>query len=262
MPLYINSGGRRGQLVPLGNAGVEVVVVEGLIFEVSDPPDAVDFFVDTSPESIVFEVDDCAGQVNAFAINSFAASVGVLEVGADAVAPGFVASYNNTPTSADLTNDDNAESKNVVATPTVFTSDATYTESANNAAVQFTLTADDGTGPVAANASIAWRPRVFYGVGVDGLSSEADIEGLANQPLRSGLAITFGITAGATDHIYYAAPSSYGTPTFQVGAFPGGFILESAAVSVTNGTSNPVAQNYDLWKSVNPNLGSVTVQVT
>ena len=100
----------------------------------------------------------------------------------------------------------------------------------------------------------------YWGVGPDGLSSEADIEGLANSALASSRGRTFTVTAGSGEHIYYAFPSSYGTPTFFVGGFEGGFELEASAVSVTN--VNGVTQNYDLWKSTNANLGTTTVQVT
>jgi len=195
-----------------------------------------------------------------FAINTFSATTAVIEVGASAVTPAFTASYVRTPDTATLTDDEGSAAKDVSGTPTSFTSNETFTKTTNNDSVQFTLSATEGSQNDSANTNISWQPRTFYGVDVDGLSSEADIESLANQQLDNNRNITFTVTAGASQHIYYAFPSSYGTPTFTIGGFEGGFVLQAGAVSVTNGFG--VTQNYDLWKSVNANLGTTTVVVT
>jgi len=195
-----------------------------------------------------------------FAISTFSASASVVEVNQSIVTPAFTASYNRTPTTALLDDDEGSAQKDVTSTPTSFASNETFQKTANNDSVLFTLTADDGDTPVLSNTSISWRPRTFYGVDVDGLSTEGDIEGLANQQLDANRQITFIVTAGAGQHIYYAFPDSYGTPTFFVNGFEGGFILEADNVSVTNAFGN--TQNYDLWKSTNANLGTTTVQVT
>lgn len=198
--------------------------------------------------------------VPAFAINSFAASTSVVETGASVVTPSFVASYNRTPDVATLDDDEGSPQKDVSGTPTAFSSDGTFAKTANNDSVLFTLGADEGVDSDSANASIAWRPRAYWGIGVDGLSTEADIEALANNALDNNRQRTFTVTAGAGEHIYYAYPTSYGAATFFVGGFEGGFDLVSDSISVTN--ANGVTQNYRLYKSTNPNLGTTTVQVT
>lgn len=200
-----------------------------------------------------------------FAINSFALSDSVEEVGESSPTPAFTASFAPvSPLEALLDDDEASAQKDVTGTPTSFASDETFVKTANNDSVIFTLSVREIAAPpstqLQATATLFWRPRTFYGFDVDGLSTEGDIEGLANQQLDSNRNITFTVAPGAGQHIYYAFPSSYGTPTFTVDGFEGGFILEAGAVSVTNAFA--VTQNYDLWKSVNPNLGSTTVVVT
>lgn len=200
--------------------------------------------------------------VPTWAIDSFAAVAAVLEVGATAATPAFTASYNRLPlNSAILKDDEGSADKDVTSTPTAFSSDETYAKTANNDSVQFTLEAKENAAdtPVTRNTTIAWQPRTYWGVGPDGLSSEADIEGLANSALDNNRQRTFTVTAGATEHIYYAYPASYGAATFFVGGFEGGFVLVSDSISVTNAFG--VTQNYRLYKSINANLGTTTVEV-
>ena len=56
----------------------------------------------------------------------------------------------------------------------------------------------------------------------------------------------------------YAIPSSFGTPTFNVGGFDGGF-KKLETLSFTNASGH--TQNYDIWVSVNAGLGSTAVTV-
>lgn len=200
-----------------------------------------------------------------FAIQSFAPTVSVVEIGASVATPAFTAAYTPvTPQEVLLDDDEGSAQKDVSGTPTSFTSDETFQKTAINDAVQFTISVREIAAPpstqLQANASINWRPRTFWGVDVDGLSTEADIEGLANSQLDNNRNTSFTLNPGAGEHIYYAFPSSFGTPTFEVNGFPGGFVLEAGAVAVTNGFG--VTENYDLWKSVNANLGNTTVTVT
>lgn len=196
----------------------------------------------------------------AFDIISFAASGGLIkEIGQSVATPAFTASYNRTPTSATLTDTEGTAPGNVAGTPTSFSSTGTFSKSANNGSVTFTLTAAEGESDVA-SISMLWQPRVFWGADLDGLNSEAGIEALPSSALAPSRNKTFTVTALASEHVYYAFPASYGAPTFTVGGFEGGFTLVNATISVTN--SFGVNQNYQLWKSVNPNLGAVTVVVT
>lgn len=185
---------------------------------------------------------------------------GTVEVGATVATPAFTASYvDGPPDTASFADSDGNTAQNVVSTPTSFASAYSFTKSSNNATVTFTLTAGKGVESDIAQATYAWRPRVYWGVGVNGLSTEAHIEALANSALASARSRSFTLSPGSGEHIYYAFPSSYGTPTFTVGGFEGGFELVGT-VSVTN--ANSVTQNYLLYKSTNANLGSTNVVVT
>jgi len=194
-----------------------------------------------------------------FVITSFAPVTAALEIGLTATSPAFTAAESDTPTSLVLTNNDNSESKSVVGTPTSFTSSQNYTKTANNASVLFTLTGSDGVNGNARTTSIFWRPRVYHGVGVNGLSTEADIKALASSALQASRATSYTDNAGASQYLYWAAPTSYGTPTFTVGGFSGGFSLVSNTIALT---LNGVTQNYQLWQSDTANLGSTAVVVS
>ncbi len=197
---------------------------------------------------------------SAYSITSFALVTPVLEVGAASVNPAFSAAHSGTPTSLTLTNGDDAESKDVHATPNSFASSVTRTKSVNNASTVYTLTGSDGLSSANRSASQFWRPRVFWGTGAAGGNTEAFIEALANSELLASRVKTFTDNASGSLRIYFAIPASYGTPTFTVGGFSGGFSLVSASITVTNAFG--VTQNYALYVSDTPGLGSTTVAVT
>lgn len=195
--------------------------------------------------------------ISAFNLSGVAA---IQEVGAEVSSPAFTAAYSAAPDAASVIDDQGNPSFDVSGTPTAFTYVHDYTKTANNAAVQFTLTASLTSPPSSSNKSVSvtWRPKGFWGVGPDGLSTEADIEGLTNKPLLASRAISFSADAGPSQHIYYAYPDSYGAATFYVEGWEGGFDLVGI-VSVTN--TYGVTQNYRLYKSTNPALGPTNVQV-
>lgn len=198
-----------------------------------------------------------------FELLTFNGPASPLEIGDSLINPAFTASYNRTPTIATL--DDNVPNAqvDVSATPAAFNAPYTYTLTANNGSVTWTLTAGDGSGPNQQDTHVvAWRPRVYVGTGTPlgvGNGTEAFIEGLAQQSLQSSRAGTYALTVGAGQKAYYAAPTAYGTPTFQIGVFPGGF-FSIGVVSVTNAFG--VTQDYELFESTNQGLGPVSLQVS
>ncbi len=186
---------------------------------------------------------------------------GTVEVGASVVDPAFTVGYAGGLATEAVLSDSDGSADVVLATPfTSVTSPNTFTKTANNASVAFTVNALKGAIAGAASAAYAWRPRAYWGVGIAGLSTEAGIEALASSALASSLARTITAAPGAAEYIYYAYPASYGAATFTVGGFEGGFDLISAAISVTN--AHGVTQDYRLYRSTNPNLGSTTVTVS
>lgn len=126
----------------------------------------------------------------------------------------------------------------------------------------FTLKAtDERNASSTKTTTISFLNGVYYGIG-DGL----EIGGITNEfilgltkTLQSSKAKTFTVNAGVGKYIYYIIPSRYGTPIFKVGGFEGGF-GKLGTVNFTNASG--YAENYDVYKSGNANLGSTTVVVS
>lgn len=108
--------------------------------------------------------------------------------------------------------------------------------------------------------SITFANRIFMGTASGEAVSDAMINGLSVNKLASSRALTSSVTAGTGEYIYYACPVSYGVPTFKVGGFEGGFELIDGSFSYTNPSGYTEA--YQIWRSVNANLGTITVEVT
>lgn len=126
----------------------------------------------------------------------------------------------------------------------------------------FTLKATDERDAVSTKTTaITFLNGVYYGIGDD-----LQISGITNQfilgltkTLQSSRAKTFTVNAGVGKHIYYIIPTRYGTPVFKVGGFEGGF-EKLGTVNFTNASG--YAENYDVYKSGNANLGNTTVVVS
>lgn len=186
----------------------------------------------------------------------------LVEVSNTVTNPSFTSSKNYTGTAAVLTNTDNVESKNVLTefnANSAFTSNFSYVKNTYGSSVTFTLTANKGAIVRTSQTSFTWVQKVFWGVGAAGGNSEAFIEALGNNALATSKSRSFSITAGATEKVYYAYRSAFGTATFFVGGFEGGFSLVSTTISVTNAFG--FTENYTLYESDNLNLGTITVTV-
>ena len=110
------------------------------------------------------------------------------------------------------------------------------------------------------SAGISFLNGVYYGT----YTKETDFTNLAavmktkfTKNLRSNKNMSFTVKAGANQYIYFACPSSFGTPTFYVGGFEGGF--DKIGSFVFKNSYNYTTQ-YDIYVSTNDNLGSTTVQ--
>jgi len=187
---------------------------------------------------------------------SFSPVVGLYECSQSVATPAFIASYSATPTAAVLTNDANAESLDVTSTPTSFASAQTYSRTTPNQSVTWTLTTSNGT----RTTSATWGQKNWWGISSSPAATEAFIEALAGSQLNTSRNAAFTVNATGTNKIYFACPTRYGTPTFTVGGFVGGFILYSANVSVTN--AQGFTENFNIYESVNAGLGSTNVAVS
>jgi hypothetical protein len=203
-----------------------------------------------------------------FLISSFSGGLTV-ELGETVTTPAFTASYTTSPDVAPnsivLTDTEATAPKDVTLTPTAFTSDGVFTKTSYGSTVTLTLTAQKGLVIKTAITSFLWTQKVYWGKSSSaGPYIAGFITGLSHNALATSRATTLSMTGGdapgAGEKIYYAFRSAYGTPTFYIGGFEGGFELIAAAVPITN--VNGVIENYDLWRSIQANLGSTTVTVT
>lgn len=134
-----------------------------------------------------------------------------------------------------------------------------YTEKSVQSNTTITLTVtDERDAVVTKSVTISFQPKVYWGVSNKASLESADILALANSALSSSRTRTFSVNAGAGEYIYYAIPSNFGTPTFNVGGFDGGFVKVG---TVNHQNASGYTQNYDVWKSVNAALGQTSVTV-
>lgn len=129
----------------------------------------------------------------------------------------------------------------------------------SNMTIVITAT-DERDASVSRTLTINFQPKVYWGVaaGKEAYTDE-DLLGLSGNALASGKARTFTVNARADQYILYAIPSSFGVPTFKVNGFEGGFVK---ANTFEHTNASGYSQNYDVWKSVNQNLGNTQVVVT
>ena len=195
-----------------------------------------------------------------FTIDTFAAVGATLrEVGESLASVSFTASYSLLPASATVI-DDLTHVTDALTTPFAsFTKTGPFTKTTNGAQVTFELDAVLGAVTKTSSVVFTWALRRYYGNAVPGANDEAFIKALGQSSLGTTQAVSFSSACGATEHIYFALPSSYTAPTFTVGGFEGGFELVASAVSVT---VNGVPTNYDVWRTVQANLGSTNVVVS
>ena len=107
------------------------------------------------------------------------------------------------------------------------------------------------------STTITFANGVYYGKSTTSSYDSTLINSLTKQLSNSkGRAIT--VNAGAGEYIFYCIPSRLGSCSFNVGGFDGGF-SKVATVNFTN--SDNYAENYDIYKSDNANLGNTNVTI-
>lgn len=191
-------------------------------------------------------------------ITSFSSNIPTQEKGAKVESVTLSWNWNKTPASQTLKK--GSESYSVAA------SDKTKTISFSSTAAlttntTFTLTATDArSASDSQSTTIQFLNGRYYGIGNitdPSLCDNSFIQGLT-KTLASSRTTSFTVTAGSGQYIYFAIPSSFGTPSFFVGGFEGGFDLFKT-FSYTNPSN--YAESYTVYKSTNPNLGTTTVEV-
>lgn len=143
------------------------------------------------------------------------------------------------------------------ATAQNITSDTTYvlkiTEKSNPAV--------DTQAVATKNFTYSFKETCYYGVLNSGTTpTSANIVALSKKYFLTGNSTTsFTANAGNGQHLVFATPQSFGTPTFKVGGFAGGFYKHST-INLTNESGK--TQKYDIYYSDQLSLGSTTVDVS
>jgi hypothetical protein len=160
-----------------------------------------------------------------FTITSFSGGTTV-ECGATVTNPSFTASYNETPSSAQITNTDSIGSPLALISPfTSATVTGAFSHASVNSAVTFTLTASLGTSIQNAYSYISYLARSYGGVGTPGATgatvfgSNASLTGaigtLSNLGLHSSdIGQSYGPFAPSNQKIYLLMPHTSNPHSF------------------------------------------------
>jgi hypothetical protein len=181
-----------------------------------------------------------------------------VEVNQPLVTPAFTATYEETPSSAILTDSAFAVPKDVTSTPTSFNSDFTLTGITFGTTVTFTLTAIQGHVTKEATCDVIWGQKAYYGTGSPGQTGETFIKNLVGSIVTNDKNVAFSISASAGQKIYFACRAGYGDVVFTIHDIEGGF-TKTQTVSITNDFG--FTEDYDLYESDYAGLGDLLIFV-
>lgn len=109
------------------------------------------------------------------------------------------------------------------------------------------------------NTSVVFQNGVYYGVSEIPEEVNNTFILSLSRSLQGSRTKTFSTTSTEGQYVWYAFPSRYGTPVFNVGGFDGGF-TKAASISFTNASG--YTEEYAVYRSDNGNLGTKTIKVT
>ena len=124
----------------------------------------------------------------------------------------------------------------------------------------FTLAVtDEKNKTVQKKSSIAFYNGIYYGSAIIPTKLDsAFVHGL-NKSLQKDQVKTFTVNSGVNQYVWYALPTRYGEPVFNVGGFDGGF----TKVSTLNFINlSGYTEEYTVYRSDNSNIGKKTIKVT
>ena len=129
----------------------------------------------------------------------------------------------------------------------------------------FTLTATDGKETATAKKEVKFLPYVYYGKSLapdtdaGAAYDDAYLLALPSKALKSSIKGDYIMTLGVDEYGYIAAPTSFGTPVVKIG----GFETELDLVTTFEHTNaSGYAQEYNVFRTGNSNLGSITMVVS
>lgn len=126
----------------------------------------------------------------------------------------------------------------------------------------YSLSVTDEKGATdSASSSISFLNGVYYGVMEDGTTIDSAAVLKLTRELRGDRKKTFTANAGEGQKHAFAIPTRYGTPTFKDAetGFQAGFYL-AETIQFTNASG--YTEEYNVWLSTNPGMGSMTVAVS
>lgn len=183
---------------------------------------------------------------NPFDISSISVAPNISQMGST-VSPKLTWNYTHSTIKSQTINNEAIENTLRTKTFTGVTTTTTYTLAAtSNSDIKKSK-----------SATITFANGVYYGKSTTSTYDSALISGLTKQ-LSNSKGRTINVNAGAGEYIFYCIPSRLGTCSFNVGGFDGGF-SKVATVNFTN--SDNYAENYDIYKSDNANLGNTNVNI-
>lgn len=184
-------------------------------------------------------------------ITGFVNSVGVSEKGSTVSSINLTWTTNITPSGLTLDGVDQVIDGNsgVITLASPITDNKTWT-----------LVAKDAKGNTDTAVTTAeFSNRICYGVSEAPANVNSNfVMGLSNFVMSSEKERTVTFTPGVNQYIYYAVPVSLGDCTFKVDGFDGGF--EPAVVATVTNTSG-YSEDYNVYRSTNPNLGKTEVVI-
>lgn len=123
----------------------------------------------------------------------------------------------------------------------------------------FTLRAlDEKDASAIKTTAITFLNGVYWGAKVAPNTYNSDFVLTLTKGLQGNKNKTFTVNASDGEYIFYALPARYGSCTFNVGGFDGGF-GKIDTIQFTNASG--YTESYDIYKSVNAGLGSTNVTV-
>ena len=123
----------------------------------------------------------------------------------------------------------------------------------------YKLEAKDNKTTINKSVSINFYNGKYYGASPVPSTYDSDFIMSLNKTLTNNKNGSFSVNCLANNYIYFAIPTRFGKPIFNVGGFEGGFDLV-ATISFTNKFG--YTEDYNIYKSENENLGNTTVLIS
>ena len=188
------------------------------------------------------------------AVSNMSATNSTNEIGSTVTESTVTWKLNKTPKTLKIKfSTDAEETLDVAATSKAFTGKNVT----SNANILLTAT-DERDATATRQVTLSFMPKVYWGVSDGTTYDDAVLLALEGNALTTGRGRTINVNAEAGKYIVYAMPVSFGTPTFNVGGFDGGF-KKIAIIEHTNASG--YKQDYDVWQSVNAGLGQTAVVI-